>query len=147
MNCKNFVCAFSQSDKGKIFCTWKNENMDCDISRSYSCHNFKNLSCKHCGHDNRCFKQREKGVFYSFCEGEYIPSSSVEFVELAEHNDLINAKLDVYNTAIKNYCAGYKKQTTVKQLCEKYRKSFPQFTKEYLMNAVEKSILKYLQSE
>ena len=65
----------------------------------------------------------------------------------ASNNDLINAKFDIYNTAVNNYCSGYKKQTTVNQLYEKYRKIFPQFTKEYLTNAVEKSILKYLQTE
>lgn len=147
MNCKNFVCAFSQFEKGKVFCTWNNENKDCDVSRSLFCHNFKYLGCTHCGHDNVCFKQREKGVFYSPGEGEYVPSSTADFVKLAERNDLINAKLDIYNTAVNNFCAGYKKQTTVNQLYEKYRKTFPQFTKDYLINAVEKSILKYLQTE
>lgn len=147
MTCKNFVCAFSQSVNGKIICTWNDENTDCDISRSLICHNFKHFDCKHCGHDNICFKQREKGIFYSFRDGEYVPSSSADFVELASRNDFINAKRDIFNTSVKNYCAGYKKQTTVNQLYDKYRKSFPQFTKAYLMNAVEKSILKYLQTE
>lgn len=112
-----------------------------------SCKNFKNHTCKWCGHDYQCFQQREKGVFYSAEKGNFVPTHSAEFAKKAMQNDLINAKQDIYDTSISNYRQGYKISTTVKQLYEKYGKHFPQFTKEYLDMAVHKSIIKYLQTQ
>lgn len=146
MLCNNFVCAFSCSECGKILCDYDGLS-DCNVNRQMSCKRFQYLDCKWCGHENRCFQQRERGVFYSPEKGNFVPASSVAFAEKAMYNDLINAKQDIFNIACSNYRKGYKISTTVNQLYEKYNKQFPQFTKEFLNNAVHKSILKYLQTQ
>lgn len=146
MLCNNFVCAFSDTKNGKIVCTY-NSISDCDINRQMSCKYFKPHTCKWCGHENRCFQQRDRGVFYSPNKGIFVPSVSVVFAEKAMQNYLINAKQDIFNTSCNNYRQGYKITTTVNQLYEKYHKQFPQFTKEFLSTAVHKSILKYLQTQ
>ena len=85
--------------------------------------------------------------FYSPDKGEYVPAATCEFIQTALNNDLINAKQDIFRTACSNYAQGFKTSTTVNQLYKKYGKSFPEFTKEYLNEAVHKSILKYLENE
>lgn len=144
--CNNFVCAFSDTQNGKIVCTY-NGLSDCDINRQMSCKLFQRHTCKWCGLENVCFQQRDKGVFYASDKGYYVPAVSAEFAEKAMQNDLINAKRDIFNTACSNYRQGYKITTTVNQLYDKYNKQFPQFTKEFLSTAVHKSILKYLQTQ
>lgn len=146
MICSNFVCAFASFGRGKLYCTY-NGNFDCDITRNMSCSKFSHLQCKFCCHDIKCFSQREKGVFYSVDKGSYIPSSSAKFIEYAEQNALINAKHDIYVTACNDYCQGYKVSTTVNKLFDKYNKTFPEFTKQYLNEAVHKSILHYIKNE
>lgn len=146
MICNNFVCAFSGTENGKIVCTY-NGISDCDINRQMSCKLFKHHTCKWCGYEIKCFQQKEKGVFYSSEKGNFVPAYSSKFAEKAMQNDLMNAKRDIFDTACNNYRQGYKTSTTVKQLYEKYNKQFPQFTKEFLNEAVHKSILKYLQTQ
>ncbi|MCM1328087.1 MAG: hypothetical protein NC253_01475 [Ruminococcus sp.] len=145
MLCSNFVCVFSSIQHDKVLCDYDGLT-DCDINRQMSCKRFKRHDCKWCAHEIRCFRQREKGVFYSADKGNFVPAISSAFAEKALQNDLTNAKRDIYETACRNYKQGYKTSTTVKQLYEKYRKQFPQFTKEFLNEAVYKSILKYLQA-
>lgn len=151
MACGNFVCAFSHIEKGKIYCkrdTYGYENLpDCTATLNNSCGRYKYFSCKNCGHEYRCFNQHAKGVFYSAEKGNYIPKETIFFAKAVQQNELTNAKRDIYATAISNYCQGYRTSTTVRQLHEKYGKKFPQFTKDYILNAVEKSILQYLKTE
>lgn len=145
MLCNNFVCAFSRSERGKILCDYDGLS-DCDVNRQMSCKYFHQHTCKWCGHEYKCFQQRDRGVFYSPDKGNFVPAVSSAFAQKAMQNDLINAKRDIFDTACSNYRQGYKTSTTVKQLYEKYNKQFPQFTKEFLNEAVTKSILKYLQT-
>ena len=152
MACGNFVCVFSYFDKGKIHCISDvyehfNEAPDCTATSNDSCGRYKFFSCKICGHENICFKQREKGAFYSAEKGNFVPKSSTDFAKAVQQNELVNAKRDIYDTAISNYCQGYRTSTTVRHLYEKYGKKFPQFTKEFLDNAVHKSIIQYLKTE
>lgn len=151
MACGNFVCAFSHIERGKIYCfrytdTCKNAS-DCTATLNNSCGLYKYFSCKICGHEYICFKQRAKGVFYSAEKGNYIPKETIAFAKAVQQNELTNAKRDIYATAISNYCQGYRTSTTVRHLYDKYGKKFPQFTKDYILNAVEKSILQYLKTE
>ena len=146
MLCNNFVCAFSRSEHGKILCDYDGLS-DCNVNRQMSCKRFQRLDCKWCGHENKCFQQRERGVFYASDKGYFVPAVSSAFANKVSQNELINAKQDIYNTACDNYRQGYKITTTVNQLYEKYNKQFPQFTKEFLSIAVHKSILKYLQTQ
>lgn len=147
MICKNFVCFVSHQEKGKILCTYDNVVSDCDVSTDMSCKQFKHLDCYHCGHQNVCFSQRDKGLFYSPEKGEYTPAVSADFAKQARQNDYINAKQDIYNTAIDNYVKGYKITTSVKQLYERYCKKFPEFTKVYIDKAVHLSIMDYLKNQ
>ena len=152
MACGNFVCVFSYFDKGKIHCISDvyehfSEAPDCTATSNNSCGRYKFFSCNICGHENRCFKQREKGVFYSVEKGFFVPKETSQFAKAVQQNELINAKRDIYDTAINNYCQGYITSTTVRHLYEKYGKKFPQFTKEFLDNAVHKSIIQYLKTE
>lgn len=152
MACGNFVCLFSYIEKGKIHCTYGvYENYsnapDCTATLSNSCGRYKYFSCKNCVHEWTCFKQREKGIFYSAEKGNFVPKESSEFAKAVQQNELINAKRDICATAVRNFTKGYRTSTTVRQLYEKYGKMFPEFTKDYLRNAVEKSIVKYLEYE
>lgn len=147
MLCNNFVCAFSGTHKGKIVCTYDDGITDCDINRQMSCKLFAHHTCKWCGHENKCFQQRERGVFYAPDKGNFVPAVSSAFANKVSQNELINAKQDIFDTSVSNYRQGYKTSTTVKHLYEKYNKQFPQFTKEFLNEAVHKSILKYLQTQ
>lgn len=151
MACGNFVCAFSHIERGKIYCfrytdTCKNAP-DCTATLNNTCGRYKYFSCKICGHEYRCFKQHVKGVFYSAENGNFVPKETIAFAKAVQQNELTNAKRDIYATAISNYCQGYRMSTTVRQLYEKYGKKFQQFTKEYILNAVEKSIVQYLKIE
>lgn len=151
MACGNFVCAFSHIEHGKMYClrdtdTYRNAP-DCTSTSDNSCRRYKYFSCKICGHEWTCFKQREKGIFYSAEKGNFVPKESTEFAKAVQQNELINAKRDIYATAISNYCQGYRTSTTVRQLHDKYGKKFPQFTKDYILNAVEKSIVQYLKTD
>lgn len=152
MACGNFVCLFSHISHGKIHCisdVYDNfDNApDCTVTSNNSCGRYKFFSCKICGHEIRCFKQREKGVFYSAEKGNFVPKSSTDFAKAVQHSEFVNAKRDIYDTAINNYCQGYRTSTTVRQLYDKYGKKFPQFTKKFLDNAVHKSIIQYLKTE
>lgn len=151
MACNNFVCAFSHVERGKVYCFWSTDSCrnapDCTATSQNSCERFKYFSCKICGHDYQCFKQREKGVFYSAQSGFYTPKETSKFIQAVQHNELINAKRDIYATAVRNYCQGYRTSTTIRQLYEKYGKRFPQFTKNFLDEAVHKSIIQYLKTE
>lgn len=152
MACKNFVCAFSHIDRGKVSCTRNTDEYknapDCTASSNNFCGQYKYFSCKICGHDNVCNRQREKGVFYSSENGgAYTPSSSTDFSNAVKENEFVNAKRDIFTTACSNYRQGYRTSTTVRQLFERYNKKFPQFTKEYLDKAVHLSIIKYLETE
>ncbi len=151
MACKNFVCVFSHIERGKVSCTRYtcdyNNAPDCTATSDNFCGQYKYFSCKICGHDIICNKQREKGTFYSPESGIYTPSSSTEFAEAVRNNELINAKRDIYATACSNYRQGYRISTTIRQLYQRYNKKFPQFTKEYLDRAVHLSIIKFLDTE
>ena len=94
-----------------------------------------------------CFKQRERGVFYSAEKGNFVPKSSTEFAKAVQQNELVNAKRDICATAVRNFIKGHRTSTTVSHLHEKYGRKFPQFTKDYLKTAVEKSIMLYLEYE
>lgn len=146
MSCNNFVCAFSLIQHDKVYCNYDGLS-DCDINRSMSCKRFKYHDCKWCAHEIKCFSQKERGVFYASDKGNFVPTVSSVFAKKVSQNELTNAKHDIYETACSNYRQGYKTSTTVKQLYEKYGKQFPQFTKEFLNEAVYKSILKYLQTQ
>ena len=151
MACDNFVCAFSHIERGKMYFfrdtdTFRNAP-DCTATLNNSCGRYKYFSCKNCGHEYRCFSQHAKGVFYSAEKGNFVPKESTEFAKAVQQNELINAKRDIYATAISNYCQGYRTSTTVRQLHDKYGKKFPQFTKDYILNAVEKSIVQYLKTD
>lgn len=150
--CGNFVCCFSYFYKGKMLCiTEIYENFsnapDCTATSNNSCGRYKYFSCYNCGHENVCFKQRDKGIFYSAEKGYFVPKSSTDFAKAVQQNELINAKRDICATAVRNFIKGYRTSTTVRQLHEKYGKMFSEFTKDYLRNAVEKSIVKYLEYE
>ncbi len=151
MTCKNFVCAFSHNERGKMYCQHDSCDYinlpDCTATLDNSCAHYKYFSCKICGYDNVCYSQRAKGIFYSPEKGFYTPSSSTEFAEAVQRNGLVNAKRDIYATACSNYRQGYKISTTVNQLYQRYGKSFPQFTKKFLDKAVRLSIIKYLETE
>lgn len=151
MLCGNFVCAFSYIEKGKVYChldSYDYKNLpDCTATSNNSCGRYKYFSCYICGHEYKCFQQHEKGVFYSAENGNFVPKSSTDFAKAVQQNELTNAKRDIYATAISNYCQGYRTSTTVRQLYDKYGKKFPQFTKDYILNAVEKSIIQYLKTE
>lgn len=151
MACNNFVCAFSYIEKGKVYCHYDSydyKNLpDCTATSNNSCGRYKWFSCKICGYEYRCFKQHQKGVFYSSEKGNFVPKETIAFTKAVQQNELTNAKRDIYATAISNYCQGYRTSTTVRQLYDKYAKKFPQFTKEYILNAVEKSIIQYLKTE
>ena len=149
--CGNFVCVFSYIDKGKVYCTFGVDDYrkypDCTAMLNNSCGRYKWFSCKICGHEIKCFQQRDKGVFYSAEKGNFVPKSSTDFAKAVQQNELINAKRDICATAVRNYIQGYRTSTTVRQLLDKYGKVYTEFTKEYLQNAVEKSIVKYLEYE
>lgn len=151
MVCGNFVCAFSHVEHGKVYCIWDTDSYknapDCTATSQNKCGRYKYFSCKICGHEYRCFNQRDKGIFYSAEKGSYIPKESTEFAKAVQQNELINAKRDIYATAVRNYCQGYRTSTTIRQLHEKYGKKFPQFTKNFLNEAVHKSIIQYLKTE
>lgn len=151
MACGNFVCAFSHIERGKIYCTWNTygyENLpDCSATSDNSCGRYKYFSCNICGHEWTCFKQRERGVFYSAENGNFVPKSSTEFAKAVQQNELVNAKRDICATAVRNFIKGHRTSTTVIYLHEKYGRKFPQFTKDYLKTAVEKSIMLYLEYE
>jgi len=152
MMCGNFVCFCSYYEHGKMFCTWdSNGNFknlpDCTATSQNKCGRYKYFSCKICGHDIKCNAQRDKGVFYSSEKGNFVPKSSTEFAKAVQQNELVNAKRDICATAVRNYIKGHRTSTTVRQLYEKYGKMFPQFTKEYILTAVEKSIVMYLEYE
>ena len=151
MACGNFVCAFSHIERGKIYCTWNTygyENLpDCSARSDNSCGRYKYFSCNICGHEWTCFKQRERGVFYSAENGNFVPKSSTEFAKAVQQNELVNAKRDICATAVRNFIKGHRTSTTVSYLHEKYGRKFPQFTKDYLKTAVEKSIMLYLEYE
>lgn len=149
--CGNFVCAFSHIDKGKVHCTrdtyeYKNAPY-CTATSNNTCGRYKFFSCKICGHEIKCFQQRDKGVFYSAEKGNFVPKSSTDFAKAVQQNELINAKRDICATAVRNYIHGYRTSTTVRQLYDKYGNTYSKFTKDYLQNAVEKSIVKYLEYE
>lgn len=151
MACGNFVCAFSHIERGKMYClrdtdTFKNAP-DCTATLDNNCGRFKYFSCSICGNENVCFKQREKGIFYSAEKGNFVPKSSTEFAKAVQKNELENAKRDICFTAVRNFIKGHRTSTTVRQLYEKYCKKFPQFTKDYLKAAAEKSIMLYLEYE
>lgn len=151
MPCGNFVCAFSHIERGKIYCTldtYDYKNLpDCTATSDNSCGRYKYFSCYNCGHEYRCFSQHQKGIFYSAEKGNFVPKSSTDFATAVQQNELINAKRDICATAVRNFIKGHRTSTTVRQLHEKYGKMFPEFTKDYLLNAVEKSIVKYLEYE
>lgn len=118
--------------KGKVYCQRNSysydpkELPDCTATAKNSCNIYKYFSCKICGHDNVCNRQREKGVFYSYENGGiYTPSSSTDFSNAVKENEFINAKRDIFATACRNYCQGYRTSTTVRQLYERYNKKFP----------------------
>lgn len=151
MACNNFVCAFYHTERGKIYClrytdTCKNAP-DCTATLDNNCGYYKYFSCSICGHENVCFKQREKGIFYSTEKGNFVPKSSTDFAKAVQQNELENAKRDICATAVRNFIKGHRTSTTVRQLYEKYCKKFPQFTKDYLRTASEKSIMLYLEYE
>lgn len=152
MACGNFVCAFSHIERGKIYCAcdflgdYKNLT-DCTATLNNTCGRYKYFSCKICGLDNLCYKQHQKGIFYSAEKGNFVPKSSTDFAKAVQQNELINAKRDICATAVRNFIKGHRTSTTVRQLHEKYGKMFHEFTKDYLRNAVEKSIVKYLEYE
>lgn len=137
MICNNFVCAFSRSERGKILCDYDGLS-DCNICSQMSCKRFKYLSCKHCGYDFDCFHQDRR---------YYFPAISPSFIEKVKQNELINAKRDIFVTSCNNYAHGKKTETTVKELYGKYNKQFPQLTKDYIREAVYKSILYYLKNQ
>ncbi len=143
MLCNNFVCAFSRSECGKILCEY-NGLSDCDINSQMSCKYFKYHGCKWCGYENACFHQGKKGVSYSPDMGYFAPAYSAVFIEKAKQNDVINAKRDIFVTSCNNYRFGKKIETTVNELYKKYNKQFPQFTKDFIREAVYKSIMYYL---
>lgn len=98
MACNNFVCAFYHTERGKIYClrytdTCKNAPA-CTASLNNSCGQYKWFSCKICGHEYMCFKQYQKGVFYSAEKGNFVPKSSIDFSKSVKQNELINAKRD-----------------------------------------------------
>ena len=146
MLCNNFVCAFSRSERGKILCDY-NDLSDCNITSQMSCKRFNYLSCKHCGHEFKCFHQGRKGVSYSPDVAYFVPAVSVPFIEKAKQNDLVNAKFDIFLTSCNNYAHGKKTETTVKELYGKYGKQLPQLTKDFIREAVYKSILYYLKNQ
>ncbi len=146
MLCSNFVCAFSRSERGKILCDY-NDLSDCDINNQMSCKLFRYLGCKHCGHEFNCFCQSKKGVSYSQDVAYFVPAVSVPFIEKAKQNDFINAKMDIFVISCNNYAHGKKIETTVKEIYGKYNKQFPQLTKDYIREAVYKSILYYLKNQ
>lgn len=88
MICKNFVCVFSNYERGKTYCGRTEIRSDCNASCSMSCKHYKYFGCNICGHEFKCFKQREKGVFYSPDRGEFVPASSARFIDTALNNDL-----------------------------------------------------------
>ena len=152
MVCGNFVCAFSHVERGKVYCNddvnWNfTRAPDCTATSQNKCGRYKYFSCKMCGNDNICYSQRDKGIFYSAEKGFYTPKESTEFAKAVQQNELVNAKRNICATAVRNYIKGHKTSTTVRQLHEKYGKMFPQFTKEYILTAVEKSIVMYLEYE
>ena len=104
MACGNFVCAFSHIERGKIYCTWNTygyENLpDCSATSDNSCGRYKYFSCNICGHEWTCFKQRERGVFYSAENGNFVPKSSTEFAKAVQQNELVNAKRDICATQV-----------------------------------------------
>lgn len=64
--CGNFVCAFSRVEKGKVYCHCDSsgdyENLpDCTATSNNSCERYKYFSCKICGHEYKCFQQRDNG--------------------------------------------------------------------------------------
>ena len=151
MACGNFVCAFSHIECGKMYClrdtdTFKNAP-DCTATLDNNCGHYKYFSCYICGHEWTCFKQREKGIFYSAEKGNFIPKESSNFSKAVHQNEFENAKRDICATAVRNFIKGHRTSTTVRQLLEKYGKKFPQFTKDYLKAAAEKSIMLYLEYE
>ena len=151
MACGNFVCAFSHIERGKMYClrdtdTCKNAP-DCTATLDNNCGHYKYFPCYICGHEWTCFKQRDRGIFYSAEKGNFVPKSSTEFAKAVQKNELENAKRDICFTAVRNFIKGHRTSTTVRQLLEKYGKKFPQFTKDYLKTASEKSIMLYLEYE
>lgn len=146
MLCNNFVCAFSRSERGKILCDYDGLS-DCDINYQMFCKRFHYLSCKWCGCENACFHQGKKSVSYSSDIGYFVPTVFVPFIEKAKQNDFVNAKRDIFVTSCLNYSHGYEVETIVKDLYKKYNKQFPQLTKDYIREAVYKSILYYLKNQ
>ena len=69
------------------------------------------------------FQQRERGVFYAPDKDNFVPVVSSAFANKVSQNEMINAKQDIFDTAISNYRQGYKTSTTVKQLYEKYNET------------------------
>lgn len=151
MACGNFVCAFSHIERGKMYCLRDTDTCrnapDCTATSDNSCGRYKYFSCYICGHEWTCFKQREKGIFYSAEKGNFVPKSSTDFAKSVQQNELVNAKRDICFTAVRNFIKGHRTSTTVRQLHEKYGRKFPQFTKDYLRTASEKSIMLYLEYE
>ncbi|MFG6325255.1 MAG: hypothetical protein K1W00_00240 [Lachnospiraceae bacterium] len=120
---------------------------DCTATLDNNCGHYKYFPCYICGHEWTCFKQRDRGIFYSAEKGNFVPKSSTEFAKAVQKNELENAKRDICFTAVRNFIKGHRTSTTVRQLLEKYGKKFPQFTKDYLKTASEKSIMLYLEYE
>lgn len=151
MACGNFVCAFSHIERGKMYCFWVGDSCrnapDCTATLDNNCRYYKYFSCSICGHDWICYKQHCNGMFYSPEKGFYVPKESSDFAKAVQQNELENAKRDICATAVRNFIKGHRTSTTVRQLLEKYGKKFPQFTKDYLKAAAEKSIMLYLEYE
>ena len=147
MVCKNFVCCFSGEYHKKVICTFDDNNQNCSFSDNMSCVRYERLNCQLCGYYNACFKCGKNGVSYNSEKGRFEYAFNSDFGVKVSRNGFIDANLDIFQTACRNFEKGYRTSTTVRQLFEKYGNAYPEFTKEYLQNAVEKSIVKYLEYE
>lgn len=147
MVCKNFVCCFSGEYHKKVICTFDNNNQNCSFNDNMSCVRYEHLGCKLCGNEYVCFKCGKHGFSYDSEKGRFERAFNSDFGVRVSRNGFIDANFYIFQTACRNYEKGYRTSTTVRQLLDKYGKAYPEFTKEYLQNAVEKSIVKYLECE